>query len=230
MLKRPAHYDPLRFHTGRDASEPSLMSGMPPNPGPSKNEPAIISSTWTIGWQTPTLMIACYVLGMNSSMIDNMGSNLPSAIALALIHLILFQFINGREADGPFRIAPQSYITTASNILANIFGVSLRASLAVAFCQYLWHLFRVQAMKVSTIELLFSIRSNPLQIFRTATLRAAPTLCALALLMWLSNIAQGFPPGAITISKAPRISYKTVTVPSCNASFVSYPYSYLEKI
>lgn len=149
-------------------------------------------------------MIACYLL----------------AIVLALVHLMLFRFINGREADGPTPIAPQTYISTASNILANAFGVALRASLAVAFCQYLWHLFRVQAMKVSTIELLFSIRSNPFQIFRMATLRATPTLCALALLIFLSQIATGFPPGAITIVKAPRISYEMVPVPSFNASFM----------
>lgn len=152
-----------------------------------------------------------------------MYSNFNLAVVLALVHLILFRFINGRAADGPSPIAPQTYISTASNILANAFGVALRASLAIAFCQYLWHLFRVQTMKVSTIELLFAIRSNPFQIFRMATLRATPTLCALALLMFLSQIATGFPPGAITIAKAPRISYEFVTVPSFNASFVSWP-------
>ncbi|CZR55289.1 uncharacterized protein PAC_05176 [Phialocephala subalpina] len=204
MSNLPAHCDPLRSHTSRDASEQSLKSKVKASSGPSQNEPAIICSTWTIGWQTPTLMIACYVL----------------AIVLALVHLILFQFINGRAADGPTPIAPQTYISTASNILANAFGVALRASLGVAFCQYLWHLFRVQTMKVSTIELLFAIRSNPFQIFRMATLRATPTLCALALLMFLSQIATGFPPGAITIEKAPRTSYEMAIVPSFDASFM----------
>lgn len=138
-----------------------------------------------------------------------------------MIHLILFRTLDGKDADGPLRIAPQSYVSTASNILANAFGIALKASLAIAFSQYLWHLFRVQTMKISTIELLYSIRSNPFQIFRIATLRATPTLCALALIMSLSTIAISFPPGAITISVAPRTSYRPVVVPSFNASFVS---------
>ena len=44
----------------RTPSEPSLNSW---KLGKSEKEPALITSTWGIGWQTPTLMIACYVLG-----------------------------------------------------------------------------------------------------------------------------------------------------------------------
>lgn len=222
MSNTIADRDPLRSHDSRGASKPSLVLKTTTSSGPSKNEPAIICSTWTIGWQTPALMISCYVLGTSKFwLLTKASSNLASALALALIHLILFRVIDGREADGPFRIAPQSYIATASNIIANAFGVAIKASLAVAFSQYLWHLFRIQSMKVSTIELLFAIRSNPFQIFRAASLKATPILCALALLMWLSSIVISFPPGAITIATAPRTSYETVSVPSFNASFVS---------
>ena len=145
------------------------------------------------------------------------------ALAIAIAHLLLFRYLDGREADGPNRVAPQAYITTASNILANAFGFALRASLAVAFCQYLWRLFRAQAMKVSTIELIYSIRTNPFQLFQLAVLRAAPTLCALATIMWLSQIASSFPPGAITITTAQRVEFSSVIVPNFNASYVS-PY------
>jgi hypothetical protein len=144
-----------------------------------------------------------------------------SAIAIALAHLILFKFIDGKPADGPNRIAPQSYITTASNILANAFGFALRASLSVVFAQYLWHLLRVQTMKVSTIELLFAIRSNPFQIFRIATLATTPTLCLLASFIWSLQVITSFPPGAITVITAQHRSFLTMQVPTFNASFVS---------
>ncbi|KAK0118144.1 hypothetical protein ONS95_012450 [Cadophora gregata] len=188
----------------RSESEPSLPSRETVSFGPSNKEPALITSKWTIGWQTPTLMIASYAL----------------ALAIAIAHLLFFRYLDGREADRPNRVAPQAYITTASNILANAFGFALRASLAVAFCQYLWRLFRAQAMKVSTIELLYSIRTNPFQLFQIAVLRAAPTLCALAAIMWLSQIASSFPPGAITITTAQRVEFSSVSVPTFNASYM----------
>lgn len=143
-----------------------------------------------------------------------------TALAIAVAHLVLFQYLDGKEADGTNRIAPQAYITTASNILANAFGFALRASLAVAFCQYLWRLFRVQAMKVSTIELLYAIRTNPFQLFRLAVLRATPTLCALAAVMWVSQVVTSFPPGAISVTSTQTTSFSSVEVPFFNASFV----------
>jgi len=203
-------------------SDPSLNSRTTAISGPSKKEPPLIISTWGVGWQTPNLIIICYVLCMchfpNTKSFDLIQSNLAFAIAIA--HLLLFRFIDGKEADGPHRIAPQSNISTASNILANAFGFALRGSLTIAFVQHLWHLLRVSTMKVSTIELLFSIRSNPLQIFRWSSIRATPTLCILASLMWLLQIATGFPPGAITVATIQRVSYKTINVPTFNTSFV----------
>jgi hypothetical protein len=130
-------------------------------------------------------------------------------------------FSNRKDAGGRHRAAPQSYISTASNILANAFGFAFRGSLSIAFVQYLWHLLRVSSMKVSTIELLFSHRSNPFQVFRTASLRATPTLCLLAIVTRLLHIATGFPPGAITVITVQKASNSLVSVPTFNASFVS---------
>ncbi|KAG0651198.1 hypothetical protein D0Z07_2001 [Hyphodiscus hymeniophilus] len=145
------------------------------------------------------------------------------AFAIAVLHLVLFRYLDGKEADGPNEVAPQSYISTASNILSNVFGFFLRAALAVAFIQYLWHLLRIQTMRVSTIELLFSIRSNPLILFRPAALRATPLLFALSIIMWASQIVTSFPPGAITVITTQKTSFGMVVVPSFNASFVSPP-------
>lgn len=133
----------------------------------------------------------------------------------------MFYYIDGKEAAGPNEVAPQAYISTASNILSNGFGFALRASLAIAFVQRLWLLLRVQTMKVSTIEALFSVRSNPFMLFKPAAVAATPVLCLLALLMFISQFVTSFPPGAITVIQVQKTSYGMVPIPSFNASFVS---------
>ncbi|KAH6711443.1 hypothetical protein BKA61DRAFT_676647 [Leptodontidium sp. MPI-SDFR-AT-0119] len=188
----------------RSESDPSLLSSNTGSLGPASKEPALITSKWTIGWETPTLMIASYAF----------------ALALAIAHLILFMYLDGKEADGPDRIAPQAYVTTASNILANAFGFSLRASLAIAFVQHLWHLLRVTSMKVSTIEALFCVRANPFLLFKAAVIRATPLLCGLASIMWASQLVTSFPPGAISVASSQTLSFVDIQVPFFNASFM----------
>lgn len=143
------------------------------------------------------------------------------ALAMAFVHLFLFRYIDGKKADGPDRVAPQTYISTASNILANAFSFFLKSALTIAFVQHLWHLMRVQTMKISTIETLFGIKSNPLQIVTSAAIRSTPALCVISIIMSGMAIAASFPPGAINVISTQIISYQVVPVPTFNASFVS---------
>lgn len=205
----------------RSESDPSLLSSNTGSLGPASKEPALITSKWTIGWETPTLMIASYAFGIHISPRRVQAVADIPALALAIAHLILFMYLDGKEADGPDRIAPQAYVTTASNILANAFGFSLRASLAIAFVQHLWHLLRVTSMKVSTIEALFCVRANPFLLFKAAVIRATPLLCGLASIMWASQLVTSFPPGAISVASSQTLSFVDIQVPFFNASFVS---------
>ncbi len=156
-------------------------------------------------WANLQQVISCYFL----------------ATVVAFTHLIFFNYINGKEADGQARIAPQSYVTTLSNFLANTFGFLLRASLGVAFAQHLWYILRVSALEVSTIEELFNLRSNPLLQFKPSALRATPLLCALAAVMWVSQFVTSFPPGAITVTSVQQTSFELTDVPWFDASYVS---------
>ncbi|KAF7863980.1 hypothetical protein EAF04_006945 [Stromatinia cepivora] len=161
-------------------------------------------SKWGIGWKTPTIMISCYLL----------------ALATALLHLFLFIYISGKAAEGKDRVAPQTYIFTASNILANVFSFFLKTALGTSFVQYLWRLLRVQTMKVSTIDSLFGLRSNIFHMFTGAAIRASPVLCVLSIIMASMTITVSFPPGAINIVSVQRTSYNSVVVPTFNASFM----------
>lgn len=140
---------------------------------------------------------------------------------MALLHLWLFIYISGKNADGLDRVAPQTYISTSSNILANAFSFFLKTALATAFVQYLWRLLRVQTMTVSTIEALFGLKSNIFQIFTSATIRATPVLCVLSVMMTSMAVVVSFPPGAINVVSVQRTSYNPAVVPTFNASFVS---------
>ncbi|KAF7960778.1 hypothetical protein EAE96_000451 [Botrytis aclada] len=184
------------------SSQSSLPS--PQNQTIPPKTPNSVLSKWGIGWETPTIIISCYLL----------------ALATALLHLFLFIYISGKAADGEDKVAPQTYISTASNILANAFSFFLKAALATSFVQYLWRLLRVQSMKISTIDALFGLKSNPFQMFTGAAIRAAPVLCVLSILMVSMTVAVSFPPGAINVVTIQRTSYNSVVVPTFNASFM----------
>lgn len=140
---------------------------------------------------------------------------------MALLHLFLSVYISGKNADGKDRVAPQTYVSTASNVLANAFSFFLKTALATAFVQYLWRLLRVQTMKVSTIESLFGLKSNVFQMFTSTAIRATPVLCVLSIIMTSMTVAASFPPGAINVVSIQRTAYNSVLVPIFNASFVS---------
>lgn len=148
------------------------------------------------------------------------------ALLTAITHLILFKYLDGALADGPDEKAPQTYINTASQLLANAFQIFLQASLSTSFVQYLWFTLRRSTLRVSTIDTLFLIRFEPLS-FRFSAFRAAPQLVCLVLLIWAVYIAAIFPPGALTVGLAPRVTNSLMPVPTFNASYVCLIFSFL---
>jgi hypothetical protein len=74
---------------------------------------------------------------------------------------------------------------------------------------------RLLAMKISTIETLFSLRSNPFLLARADAFQAALLLVLLAMLMWSIQIAVNFP------TAANRTTFSVVDVPTLNVSVVS---------
>jgi hypothetical protein len=84
------------------------------------------TSSWRIGWQTPTLMVLFYMIGIRSLLYCFLIflvslTVVILALVIAVTHAILFWYIDGKLADGPDRVAPQTYISTASNLLGSYF-------------------------------------------------------------------------------------------------------------
>lgn len=184
------------------------------------------TSRWILWWKTSFLMGLFYCLGV--SPVSELflpycyvEVRIPDgfafvALVLAIIHLWSFRYLNGKRIDK----FPQTYVTTASNVTATLFGASLAAALAIAFTQCLWRLMRRSPMKVETIELLFTIRTNPFLLPRPAVIRSAPALFFCALLSWSTYIVTSFPPGALTVQSTRRSNFAMVAVPTFNASDV----------
>ena len=140
---------------------------------------------------------------------------------LATLHLVFFIYLDKLPAEGPDRKIQQSYVTTASNILATGFQVFLQASLGCFFVQYLWYLLRVCTLRVAAIENLFVLRSHIFLLFRLSNLKTAPVLVFLAGFICALYIVTSFPPGALTVEPAKFTKVIPTVVPTFNASFVS---------
>lgn len=193
----------------------------------SSHENSYIASKWKIGWRTPLMMILTFVLGKveSSRKKDHHTDLYQTALLLAFGHLGLFLYLDKRPADGKDRAAPQSYISTASNIISNAFALSLKASLAVAFTQYLWFTLRRSTLKVSTIDSLFGVRSNVFLLFDRLVISRGPFLVLIAIMMWSLQIVASFPGGALTIESTIQTWNQTMDVPTFNASFVIFALS-----
>lgn len=127
--------------------------------------------------------------------------------------------LSGKTASGPGSIS-QSYVATLSHLLGLLFRATLCSSLAVAFTQHLWHLLKAEFIRVSSIELLFKITSDPSLLIRLDVVRTAPTLFILAVFTWLLPIAVTFPPGALIVIPAQVQTLHDYVVPTYNGSSV----------
>lgn len=99
--------------------------------------------------------------------------------------------------------------------------MSLNAAVALAFCQYLWRIVRLLPIGISTIETLFTLRSNPFLIARVDAIQAVLFLFLLAVFMWTVHIIVNFPTGALTVVSANKITFSPADFPTFNGSFVS---------
>jgi hypothetical protein len=75
-------------------------------------------------------------------------------------------------------------------------------------------------MKVSMIDSLFRVRSNPLLAFDRPVMAEGPILVLIAVFICSIQVATSFPQGALTIATTKRTWTNLTDVPTYNASFV----------
>jgi hypothetical protein len=136
----------------------------------------------------------------------------------------MFRFLDNK----PVSSYRQPYVTTASTILASIFGLSLQAAQGIAFTRRLWSILRQSAYKLRIIENLFTMRSNPYLALRWAVLQSAPLLSLFTIVLWSLQIVTNFPPGALTVVTGPHETTVLTRVMALNMSNVGNNTSDLE--
>lgn len=200
-------------------------------------------SKWGAGRRTPVIMLSSYILGIYFYLSQSSSSKILASYSLgklcwwnriafliATAHLGLFLYLDGKPLNGSTTSIPaQSYVSATSNILANLFGIALTTSVGIVFTQYLWYLLRQSAWRLSSIESMFSMQTNPLMLQHPDMLKNAPLLGLLASIMWSINIAANFAPGALTVGPTIQYTNEITEIPTFNSSFVCL-YGYLSLI
>lgn len=189
----------------------------------SASDDCLIPLSTSIGWMTPSFMFGAYITGEHFHMRISMRteSNFLAALITAIIHIVLFKYLEGRRADGP-KSVPQSYVAVASHLLATVFRASLTTALGVAFTQYLWTILRTHPLRIANIELMFRVRQDIRTLFAPGLSRSSPILLFVGLVTWMIPLAVTYPPGALTVASVPHTSLIKITVPTTTPSAADY--------
>ena len=109
-----------------------------------------------------------------------------------------------------------SYGTPDSDDHYNLHGIRscLVASFLCSFTQILWQLLRAKPLKISTIDSLFSVVSNPFRLTYSDVFLRTPVLWLCAALHWCIPIAMIYPSGAIIVKPIPLNRTYNTTVPT----------------
>ncbi|KZF21607.1 hypothetical protein L228DRAFT_156401 [Xylona heveae TC161] len=167
----------------------------------SKINNAVTVCKWAVGWRVPFIITASYFL----------------ALVIAFAHLIFFRYLNGKRVDDLPNL-PQTYVTTVSTIMANMFAILIQGSLAAAFVQHLWRQIRKAPLEVCRLERLFTLRSNPLSFFDIHIYRNYFVLAIMAIIIWFCPVVTSFPPGALKVSSGPYDLFSNGSIPTLSLS------------
>ena len=118
-----------------------------------------------------------------------------SALAAAGQHLF-YSYVNGKNAES-FRI-PQDWVIRVGTGFAFLFHIILVPAVAIAFAHRFWYSATHRALTIRTIDGLFMLSGNPLELFNLELLSNAKMLCVFALVGYLIPLASILSPGALT--------------------------------
>jgi hypothetical protein len=124
------------------------------------------------------------------------------------LHYIFFNRLHGSVASGEHARISQSQTTFISLFLVTVFKASLLGSVGICSVQYLWRVLRGQPIALSTVENLFQMRHNPLELFYCQTFISVSFF--LAAFTWIVPLATIYPPGALTIDAIPFLLTESV--------------------
>ena len=118
-----------------------------------------------------------------------------SALAAGGQHLF-YSYVNGKNVE-TFRV-PQDWVIRLGTGFAFLFHIILVPAIAIAYAHRFWYSASQKALTVRTIDSLFKLSGNPLELFNLELLSNSKMLCAFALVGYLIPLASILSPGALT--------------------------------
>jgi hypothetical protein len=159
--------------------------------------------------KTISIILSLYLIGtLQVQPIKVTFADLATALLCSILHYIFFDQLHGSIANGDDASISQSYATVVSLLLVTIFKASLLGCVGICSVQYLWRVLRGQPIAMSTVESLFQMRHNPLELFYSRTIISVSFL--VAAYTWIVPLATIYPPGALTVNATPFLLTKSV--------------------
>lgn len=126
------------------------------------------TAKWGVNWFKKPLVMPIFAL---------------AGLGMAIGHHFYFQSLDGHLApdDGVYSQQVAKQVGNAFVVLAL---ACFRASIVIAYNQYIWTIFRRNSLKVSTIDNLFSLPSRLLSFFSWQLLSKAPLAVVLGAVPW----------------------------------------------
>ena len=139
-----------------------------------------------------------------------------AALALATGHFAFFRYLDGRALRDSLS---QQWVSTISTAFVVSFSSALGGSLATAFTQRLWRVYRERPMKLSTIGVLYTALHSPISLTSLSFLANAKLEWLFALTCWCVPVLVTFPSGGIRVVAEGRNSTVAVDVPTFNPEY-----------
>jgi hypothetical protein len=107
-------------------------------------------------------------------------------------------------------------VIAISLLITTLFKACLVASVGLSFAQHLWKVFRQKLLRISQIEQLFHIRSNPIELTKAKIVKDAPFLFLMAVFVWLLPLAVIYPPSSLTVTSRPYSEMRDLSLSVMN--------------
>jgi hypothetical protein len=104
-------------------------------------------------------------------------------LGIAIGHHFYFQYLDGRLAPDN-GVYSQQVVKQVGNAFVFLALACFRASIVIAYNQYIWTIFRRNSLKVSTIDNLFSLPSRLLSFLSWQLVSKAPLAVFLGAVPW----------------------------------------------
>ncbi|CAG8909080.1 unnamed protein product [Penicillium egyptiacum] len=177
-------------HTPEQKSANETTYASPPR---GENTPA----AWGVGWQCPTLMVVSVVCGA----------------MISVGHHFYYRSLDNTLVNS---VDQQTWAIRIGTGFAFLNKTFLASAVGIAAAQEIWATLRRKSVKLSAIDGMFDILTNPISFLIPDLWMYAKTLTLLAIISWLIPLAAVVTPATLSIRLLPTSNITQLRVPTVN--------------